>query len=112
VAGNRFQDASQLAFHLPDHPTVFSPNLGERSNQYSWWPGFPDLARPGDHLVFLLVSFAEEPYAVQQLAPHFNRVTRGERVMATPERRDLPQRQIWVLEGWRGTWPASGRPAP
>jgi 4-amino-4-deoxy-L-arabinose transferase-like glycosyltransferase len=112
VAGNRFQDASQLAFHLPDHPTVFSPNLGDRSNQYAWWPGFPDLARPGDHLVFLLKSFAEEPYVVEQLAPHFDRVTRGERVIETPERRDQPRRQIWVLEGWRGTWPVIGRPAP
>jgi 4-amino-4-deoxy-L-arabinose transferase-like glycosyltransferase len=112
VAGNRFQDASQLAFHLPDHPTVFSLNLGERSNQYSWWLGFPDLARPGDDLILLLASFAEEPYALQQLAPHFDGFTKGERFVETSEGSDWPQRQIWVLKGWRGTWPVTGRPAP
>ena len=54
VAGNTYQDASKLAFHLPDHPRVFALNLRSRDNQYSVWPGFPDLARPGDDLVFLL----------------------------------------------------------
>ena len=114
VAGNRFQDASQLAFHLPDHPTVFSPNLGARSNQYSWWPAFPDLARPGDHLVLvlLLASLPEKPYALDRLAPHFDRVTRGERLMETSENPEVPRREIWVLEGWRGTWPVIGKPAP
>ena len=35
VAANRYQEASELAFHLPDHPDVFSLNVRRRSNQYA-----------------------------------------------------------------------------
>jgi 4-amino-4-deoxy-L-arabinose transferase-like glycosyltransferase len=53
IATNRYQEASELAFHLPDHPTVSALNIGRRSNQYALWPGFEDTAKPRDCLVFV-----------------------------------------------------------
>jgi 4-amino-4-deoxy-L-arabinose transferase-like glycosyltransferase len=51
VAANRYQDASALAFHLPDQPTVFALNLASRRNQYDLWETAHDRVRPGDGLV-------------------------------------------------------------
>lgn len=51
VAANRYQDASELAFHLPDQPTVFALNLASRRNQYDLWDTAHDRVRPGDGLV-------------------------------------------------------------
>ena len=109
VAGNRFQDASWLAFYLPDHPTVFSPNINDRSNQYAWWPGFEKLARPGDDLVILLQEGARDPGAVAELAPHFRSWRKGELVEPTAAGWESQVRRIWVLEGWKGTWPVIER---
>ncbi len=51
VAANRYQDAAQLAFHLPQQPTVFALNLASRRNQYDLWETAYDRVRPGDGLV-------------------------------------------------------------
>lgn len=51
VAANRYQDAAQLAFHLPTQPTVFALNLASRRNQYDVWETAYDRVRPGDGLV-------------------------------------------------------------
>ncbi len=54
VAANRYQEASQLAFHLPDRPTVFALNLASRRNQYDLWDTAHDRVRPGDALVLAM----------------------------------------------------------
>ncbi len=58
VAANRYQDASELAFHLPDQPTVFALNLASRRNQYDLWATAHDRMRTGDGLV---VAFEATP---------------------------------------------------
>jgi len=100
VAGNRFQDASQLAFHLPDHPPVFSLNLRSRGNQYDLWPGFADRAAVGDALL-LVVDDPAEADLVERLRPHFSEVASVELV----ETAALVPKRIWRLGGWRGGWP-------
>jgi hypothetical protein len=105
VAGNTYQDASKLAFHLPDHPRVFALNLRSRDNQYSAWPGFPDLARRGDDLVFLLADRRDPPAAVSDLSHHFGRVRVVDSIAPTAERPEVPSRRVWLLEDWRGSWP-------
>jgi hypothetical protein len=109
VAGNRFQDAAWLAFYLPDHPTVFSPNINDRANQYAWWPGFDKLARPGDDLVILLQEGVRDPGAVAELAPHFTSWEKRELVEPVAPGWESQVRRIWVLEGWKGTWPVIER---
>lgn len=109
VASDRYQESSELAFHLPRHPAVFALNLTSRRNQYDLWPGFPDVARAGDQLVLVLDDRGDQHPTVALLAQHFERVDAGEVV---PLRRGtglVTERRIWVLRGWRGSWPA--RPA-
>lgn len=112
VAANRYQDAAQLAFHLPDRPRVFALNLRSRPNQYDYWPGFAQRARPGDPLVLVL---DDEPRAEQRvlrpLAPHFAEVHDAGRVEL--RRRGggvVAARRLWILRAWRGTWPAAETP--
>ncbi|HEX5437088.1 MAG TPA: glycosyltransferase family 39 protein [Gemmatimonadaceae bacterium] len=114
VAGDRYQDASELAFHLPEHPTVFSLNLAGRQNQYTLWRGFPRTAHIGDNLVVALTpppldDAADSSLVIRLLTPHFRRVRQG--ALVTLGRPGDPRglRRIWLLEGWRGSWPATSR---
>jgi 4-amino-4-deoxy-L-arabinose transferase-like glycosyltransferase len=110
VAANRYQDASELAFHLADHPTVFSLDIGGRPNQYDLWPGFPDVARSGDALVLVLDDDAGTPAPITALLPCFESIVRGEEVDLMRGRQVVTRRRIWQLGGWRGCWP--GAPMP
>ena len=109
IAGNRFQDASQLAFHLAGHPFVLSLNIRSRANQYDLWPRFDQQARPGDDLILVLDDSTEASIA-HELAPFFSRMTMGERVVAGGDRPTLVPKRIWMLECWQGRWPAFSRP--
>jgi 4-amino-4-deoxy-L-arabinose transferase-like glycosyltransferase len=110
VAANRYQDASELAFHLADHPMVFSLDIGGRPNQYDLWPGFVDRARTGDALVLVLDDDAGTPGPITALLPCFESIVRGEAVDLTRGGQVVTRRRIWQLGGWRGCWP--GVPAP
>ena len=105
---DRYQDASQAAFHLAGHPEVFSLNLAGRRNQYDLWPGFTDRARVGDDLVIAVDDWPDRPHAaVERLAPWFGSVERGE-VVELKRKSDEPPvstRRIWTLRDWRGGWP-------
>ena len=105
LAGNTYQDASELAFHLSDHPVVFALNLRSRENQYSIWPGFPDLAHIGDDLVFVLSNRRDSPGPASDLSPYFARLRVVDSTGPTAERPEVPKRRIWLLEDWRGSWP-------
>ncbi|HEX6964144.1 MAG TPA: glycosyltransferase family 39 protein, partial [Gemmatimonadaceae bacterium] len=111
VAGDRYQDAAELAFHLPEHPTVFSLNLNSRQNQYALWPGFTRAARPGDNLVVVLTppeggEGGRSP-VVEALIPHFESVRRGSLVALGRGDDVRSRRRVWMFEGWRGSWPAT-----
>ncbi len=108
IAGNRFQDASQLAFHLTGHPFVFSLNIRSRANQYDLWPGFSQQARPGDGLILVLDDSTEASIA-HGLAPYFSRISAGERIVVGGDRPSLVPKRIWILECWQGRWPTFSR---
>jgi hypothetical protein len=110
-AADKYQDASELAFHLPGRPATFSANLSGRPNQYDLWPGFPELAHRGDDLVLVLDDVPWTHHTAEVLAPHFRSATKGSLVPL--RRRDgglAAQRRNWILRGWDGTWPATDRP--
>jgi hypothetical protein len=110
LAGNTYQDASELAFHLPDHPVVFALNQGSRSNQYSFWPGFPERAHPGDDLILVLGKRPESPGPIGDLRSYFARVQLVDSAGPDAQRREIPQRRVWWLRDWQGGWP-EGRKA-
>ncbi len=111
VATDRYQEASELAFHLPGKPTTFALNLTSRPNSYDYWPGFAASAARGDGLVLVVDQTGDANHrhpTVEMLRPHFATVRRGEPFVASRNGEVLRQFQIWSLDGWRGTWP---RPA-
>lgn len=106
IAGDRYQEASELAFHLPSHPPVLSLNVGGRPNEYDFWPGFAERAGAGDALVLVLQPRRRVVgnRLLILLRPLFTglgfagstELRRGAEVRAV--------RRIWVLTGWRGRW--------
>jgi 4-amino-4-deoxy-L-arabinose transferase-like glycosyltransferase len=105
LAADRYQDASELAFHLPHHPTTFSLNLSGRSNQFDLWPGFADTAREGDDLVVAVDETADTNPIILRLAPFFEAFARDSLVDLRNRHGIVTQRRIWVMRRWRGGWP-------
>jgi 4-amino-4-deoxy-L-arabinose transferase-like glycosyltransferase len=111
VAADRYQDASELAFHVRGHPVTFSLNLAGRPNQYDLWPGFPRAAMPGDALVVVLDETDGAHPAISRLAPHFREVRRGSLVELRARRGVVSRRRLWTLLDWAGTWPTAATPS-
>ena len=112
VAADRYQEVSELAFHLPDHPEAFCVCLTGRHNQYELWPGYADVAKPGDALVLLLDERKEGVVheTAELLAPYFTSVTRGAPAPLLRGNDTVTVRRVWTLAGYRGGWPP--RPSP
>lgn len=102
VAGNRYQVASELAFHVPTHPRTFSLNIGGRPNQYDFWPSFRQRARAGDHLVLVLDGDADEDPVIGALRPYFDSVRPAETVVLRRGTEERLRCRVWVLDGWHG----------
>jgi 4-amino-4-deoxy-L-arabinose transferase-like glycosyltransferase len=104
IAANRYQEAAQLAFHLPRNPTVFSLNLDARPNQYDLWLGFTELASPGDALVLVLRDTEWDDQVIERVRPHFRQIRSGARVAIGRGAEHHEIRRVWLLSGWRGSW--------
>jgi undecaprenyl-diphosphatase len=104
LGGDRFQEASELAFHADSPQPTFASNLAGRPNQYDLWPRFNELARPGDNLVLVLDESDDVPTPVARLAPHFSSVQRGEKVTLRRNGGAIGDRRLWTLSGWNGSW--------
>ena len=118
LGGDRYQEASELAFHSSSHPTTFATNLSGRPNQYDLWPGFAATARRGDNLVLVLDESDDVPAPITQLSPHFTSVHRGELVTLRRGQGVIGMRRLWILKGWHPTQQilfrisSAQRPAP
>jgi len=109
LGGDRYQEASEIAFYDASHPTTFATNLSGRVNQYDLWRRFSDRARAGDNLVLALDESDTRPDVVNLLAPHFSAIARGALVTLRRARGEIGTRRLWVLLGWRGGWPTASR---
>jgi hypothetical protein len=105
LGADRYQEASELAFHDPRHPATFSVNLAGRVNQYELWPRFADVAAKGDNLLLVLDETREPHSAVVALSPYFARAARGGLITLRRGRGVIGTRRIWLLSGWKGGWP-------
>jgi 4-amino-4-deoxy-L-arabinose transferase-like glycosyltransferase len=99
VGADRYQDAAELAFHLPGHPVVFSLNLAGRPNQYDLWPAARDSMRLGDALTLVLSDTPAQPAPVARLAPHFRTVVPGAVVELHRGARVVARRRLWHFLG-------------
>jgi len=107
IAADRYQDASEMAFHLPGHPRAYSLNMGGRRNQYDLWPSFQQTARAGDDLVLVLDDTPQPPAQIAALTPHFSAVLRGDSARLERGGDLVKQFRLWRLRAWRGTWPGA-----
>ena len=110
IGADRYQDASELAYHLPGHPVVTCTCLRGRRNQYELWPAFAHTAQVGDALVLLLDEREGVHETSAALAQYFSVVTRGELAPLLRGADTTSVRRIWVLENYRGGWPARDAP--
>jgi 4-amino-4-deoxy-L-arabinose transferase-like glycosyltransferase len=109
LGGDRYQEASEIAFHDPAQPSTFAMNISGRPNEYDLWPRFPDVARPGDNLVLALDESDGPNDVVRAVAPHFADARRGALVSLQRGRGEIATRRLWVLVAWRGGWPLATR---
>jgi len=107
MAGDRYQEAAELAFHVESHPTTFALNMAGRANQYDLWPRFSDRARSGDNLLLVLDDSDKPPGPIETLAPFFAVLRRGDRVVLRRAGREIAARRLWLLVGWVGAWPTA-----
>lgn len=111
VAAERYQDASELAFMLPDHPRVFSLNLTGRPNQYDLWGTFPERATPGAAMLLVLDDEISEPKIIRKLNCCF-RIDMGEKIAMMRGNEIVAKKRVWFLYGWSGEWPLRAQPFP
>ncbi len=96
VAANRYQDASELAFHLPDQPVLFSLNLASRTNQYDLWPNAYDKVRPGDGLVAVFDANAHGDSLAAVVGGWFDRYQAGATVDLRRDGGMIAQKRVWL----------------
>lgn len=101
VAAERYQDASELAFHLPDQPTVFSLNLSGRANQYDLWSGAREHLRPDDAMVVAFDANAVGDSLAGVVGTWFASSQRGETVQLRREKGVIGERRLWLFRGAR-----------
>ena len=112
VGAERYQDASELAFHLPDHPRAFAMNLTGRANQYDLWPQFVDAAPLGATLILVLDDERNEPRVIRKLGCCFMRIDESEGVMLMRGNSVVEKKRVWILSGKRDGWPVRDQPFP
>jgi 4-amino-4-deoxy-L-arabinose transferase-like glycosyltransferase len=110
VASDRYQDVSELAYQLADHPRTFCTCITGRMNQYELWPSFPSVAKPGDNMILAIEDTSASPALATKLAPHFLTVTPLEITALRRGRDTVGVRRIFRLSGYRGGWPAREQP--
>jgi 4-amino-4-deoxy-L-arabinose transferase-like glycosyltransferase len=110
IGADRYQDVSELAYHSGD--VAFCMCLGGRHNQYELWPTFPERATPGDALILVLDETppTEVHGTAQRLTSYFTTVRRGALAPLMRGADTVSARRIWILEGYRGGWPARAEP--
>ncbi|MEO7997357.1 MAG: hypothetical protein ABI852_07925, partial [Gemmatimonadaceae bacterium] len=105
VAAERYQDASELAFNLPDQPTVFSLNMSGRANQYDLWQGAHERLAPGDAMVVAFDATAVGDSLAGVVGSWFEGTQRGETVQLRRGNGVIGERRIWMYRSARSLPP-------
>ena len=97
IAADRYQDASELAFNLPDHPRVFALNLGGRPNQYDLWTSLYSVSRPTDCALVIVDEGVGGQRVVQRIgAEHASIISDA---MMLWRGSLVGRRAIWLVRG-------------
>ena len=97
LAAERYQDASELAFHLPGHPQVFSLNIAGRANQYDLWPTPYSEIRNGDALVASFDANPDGDARAAVVASWFRESREGPVVALRRGAGEVAHRKVWLF---------------
>ena len=111
VAAERYQDASELAYHMKSHPRVYSLNLLGRANQYDLWTTFAEHAGAGSGMILVLDDEKGEPKEIRKLSCCFH-IDSGESVALMRGDDFVTRKRLWFLSQWNGEWPQRAQPFP
>lgn len=112
IAAERYQEASEIAFHLKDHPRVYALNLTGRANHYDLWSQFKDDAPLGSTLILVLDDQRDEPRVIRKLACCFARIDESEGVTLMRGNSVIERKRVWILTGKGDGWPSRDQPFP
>ncbi|MBY0488466.1 MAG: glycosyltransferase family 39 protein [Gemmatimonadaceae bacterium] len=96
IAADRYQDASELAFHLTGQPTVFALNLGGRTNQYDVWKNAYQSIHPGDGLIAVFDADAKGDSLAAVVGGWFAATKPGARVSLQRNGGEITARRLWL----------------
>ena len=112
LGAERYQDAAELAFHLPGNPSTFSMNLTGRPNQYDIWPQYREVAPNGALLILVLDDERSEPRVIRKLSCCVTRIDQSEGVSLMRGDGIAARKRIWILQGKGDSWPSRDQPFP
>jgi 4-amino-4-deoxy-L-arabinose transferase-like glycosyltransferase len=112
IGAERYQDAAELAFHLPGNPRTFSMNLTGRPNQYDIWPQYREVAPNGALLILVLDDERAEPRVIRKLSCCVARIDQSEGVSLMRGDGIAARKRIWILQGKGDSWPSRDQPFP
>jgi 4-amino-4-deoxy-L-arabinose transferase-like glycosyltransferase len=112
IGAERYQDAAELAFHLPGNPPTFSMNLTGRPNQYDIWPQYREVAPNGALLILVLDDERSEPRVIRKLSCCVTRIDQSEGVSLMRGDGIAARKRIWILQGKGDSWPSRDQPFP
>lgn len=100
IAANRYQDASELAYHLSGHPRVLSLNVGGRPNQYDLWTTLPAVVRdaPGTCLALVIDPGVDPRTTPGMPLAYFSSVHPLGTVTRAHDGATLGTRAVWLLD--------------
>jgi hypothetical protein len=101
VAAERYQDASELAFYLPEQPQVFALNLNGRANQYDLWDSPSDKISAQDGLIVTFDATPSGDALAAVVGGWFEGSKRGETVTMRREDGVIGLRRLWLFRNAR-----------
>lgn len=102
IAAERYQDASELAFHMKGNPSVLSLNLGGRRNQYDLWPDLSDRSQDGTNMIAVFDANAKGDSLAQLVGGRFDVVKSGPDVSLERDGNEVQRRRIWIMHSLSG----------
>lgn len=96
ISADRYQDASELSFHLSGQPFVYALNLGGRTNQYDVWKNAYQSMHPGDGLIAVFDADQKGDSLAALVGSWFAQTKRGARVSLQRNGGEITARRIWL----------------
>ncbi len=97
LASERYQDASELAFHIRGQPEVMAISIASRKSQYDLWYDPTQIIGKGDHLVASFDANPDGDTRAKVVGVWFEKTVEGPTVALQRNGKDVAHRKVWVF---------------